>query len=264
MPEDSFRRLGEMDFEEMNLPPILYKYCDWNNPYYKRILTHRELYLTPPSKFEYEFDCKVPIRYDLLTDDDIYQRYFNSSKKDNPEFTEQQHHEFALEWQKKGFLRDKDRLKELEKYFFEEFDRLFGVLCLTANCSNIKMWGKYTLNHSGFCVGFKTIPLFQLTEYFGSGGEVNYDDELPIIRETDELEKKHFLQIHSKLKKWEFEEEYRLTKFNVKNRVIEIPTEIFAEIRLGAKISEEAEKEILEIVRMNFPNAKKYKAKLKK
>lgn len=261
MPDDTFRILGEMDFEKMDLPPILYKYCDWNNPHYKRILTHKELYLTPPSEFEDEFDCKVPIRYDLLTDDDIYQKYLKSSIKDDPNFTEQQHHEFALEWQNKGLLRDQERLKELEKVFFQEFNNLFGILCLTANCRNVQMWDKYAIGHSGFCVGFNTISLCKLTEYFGSGGVVNYSNELPIIKETDELEKKHFLQIHSKLKKWEFEEEYRLTKFNVKNRVAEIPADIFAEIRLGMKISKDQEKEIIEIGKKNFPNAKIYKAK---
>lgn len=263
MSENSFKRLGEMDFEEMDLPSVLYKYCDWNKSFYKRILTHREFYLTPPSKFEDEFDCTVPIRYDLLTDDDIYEKYLNSSKKDNPIFTGQQHHEFALEWQKKGLLRDKDRLLELDRFFFQKFDRLFGVLCLTANCRNIKMWSKYASEHTGFCVGLKTIPLFKLTEYFGSGGEVKYYDDLPIIKDTDELEKKHFLQIHSKLRKWEFEEEYRLTKLNVKNRVIVIPADIFVEIRLGAKISKDAEKDIMEVVKKTIPNAKIYRARLK-
>ena len=59
MPDKSFRRLGKMDFEEMELPPILYKYIDWKKSYYKRVLTHRELYLTPPSKFEDEYDCRI-------------------------------------------------------------------------------------------------------------------------------------------------------------------------------------------------------------
>ena len=263
MTVDTFKYLGEMDFEEMDLPPILYKYCDWNNPYYKRILSHREVYLTPPSKFEDEFDCRVPIRYDLLTDDDIYQKYLNSSKKENPDYTDQQHLEYAKKWQEKGLLRDKERIEELEEDFFKEFDQLFGVLCLTANSSNLKMWDKYACNHTGFCVGFHTIPLFKITEYFGAGGEVSYYDELPIIKGTESLEKKHSLQIHSKLNKWDFEQEYRLTKFNVKSRIAKIPAEIFAEIKFGAKISEKAKNEIIEIAKKDFPNTKKFQAKFK-
>ena len=112
-------------------------------------------------------------------------------------------------------------------------------------------------------VEFHTIPLFKLKEYFGAGSEVSYYEKLPIIKETDELEKKHFLQIHSKLKKWEFEQEYRLTKFNVKNRIILIPSEVFAEIRLGAKISEKAEKKIVALREKNLPEVKIYKAKFK-
>ena len=49
----------------------------------------------------------------------------------------------------------------------------------------------------------------------------------------------------------------------MKNRVATIPADVFAEIRLGAKIPEEAKKNIIAIGKKNFPNAKIYKAKLR-
>ena len=262
MNDDNFKILGNKSFEEMNLPPILYKYRDWENDFHKRILTHNELFLASPASFEDEFDCKVPIRYDLLTDKEIYDKYYNSSKTENPHFNRQQHRQFARNWQKKRLLRDKKRLEEHDKEFFEKFNRLFGVLSLTAIPDNYDMWDYYANHCTGFCVGFHTIPLFNLSQYFGGGGEVSYHDTLPIIKETDDLEKKHFLQIHSKLKKWGFENKYRLTKFNVLNRQITIPTNIYAEIILGAKMSDKSRNEIITIINSLFPQLKILKTEL--
>ena len=246
--------LENKTFKEMDLPPILYKYREWSDENHKRIFTHNELYLASPAFFKDEFDCKVPIRYDLLTDEEIYEKYLNSSKEENPLFTRQQHRKFARDWQKQGLMRDKKRIIELEKYFFEKFNNLFGVLSLTAIPDNYEMWNEYADKGKGFCVGFRTIPLFELSQYFGGGGEVIYNDELPIIKETDPLEKKHFLQIHSKLRKYEFEKEYRMTKFNIQNRQAKIPNEIFAKIIIGDKMPVEMKNEIIELAKQQFPH----------
>lgn len=254
MSNDDFKILGNKSFEEMELPPVLYKYRDWSNENHKRVLTHNELFLASPASFEDEFDCKVPIRYDLLTDKEIYDKYLKSSKTENPNFNRQQHRKFARDWQKKGLMRDKQRLEELDEEFFEKFNKLFGVLSLTAICNNIDMWNYYSDNGKGFCVGFNTIPLLNLSKYFGGGGEVSYYDTLPIIKETDPLEKKHFLQIHSKLRKWEFEEEYRLTKFNIENRQAVITSEIFSQIIIGDKMCDDFKTEIINLSKNKFKN----------
>ena len=119
MDEPDFNFLGTQNFEEMYLPPIMYKYRDWTNSYNKRVLTERELYLARPDSFEDESDCKVPIRYDLLTDDDIFLKYFNSSKKDNPDFSLREHLKFAKQCQNKGLMRDKNHLENVDKVFFQ-------------------------------------------------------------------------------------------------------------------------------------------------
>ena len=244
--------LESKTFREMDLPPTLYKYRDWTEEKHKRVLTHNELFFAPPALFEDEFDCKVPIRYDLMTDEEIYEKYLNSSKEENPHFTRQQHRKFARDWQKKGLLRDKRHLEDIEKEFSEKFNNLFGVLSLTAIHDNYEMWNKYANKGKGFCIGFRTIPLFELSQYFGGGGEVIYYDELPIIKESDPLEKKHFLQIHSKLRIYEFEKEYRVTKFNIKNRKATIPNNIFVEIIIGDKMTDEMKNEIIELAKQKF------------
>ncbi|NLE06244.1 MAG: DUF2971 domain-containing protein, partial [Crenarchaeota archaeon] len=147
--------------------------------------------------------------------------------------------------------------------YFEKFNQIFGVLSLTAIPDNKDMWKKYSADYSGFCVGFHTIPLFKLSQYFGGGGEVSYSEELPIIKAFDLIEKKNHLQIFSKLNKWEFEKEYRLTKFNIQTRQVKIPNEIFAEIILGYKISPVQKNEISIIVRDRFPLVKLFESTLR-
>lgn len=250
-----FKNLGHKKFEEMKLPPILYKYRDWDNDIHKTILTKSTLYLPPPSDFTDDFDCRVPIRYDLLTDEEIYEWYFNESIKINREYSLSQHKQFAKTWFDKRLLRNPIRIKEFESDFWNRFNLFYGILSLTSVPDNIKMWENYSRNLTGICVGFHTIPLFKLPGVFGGGGEVTYYDELPIIKATDSFEKQSFLQIYSKLEKYKFEKEYRLTKmYNRKDRIVVIPTEIYAEIIIGANIEHSAKQFIKTIISERFPS----------
>ena len=247
--------LERKNFREMNLPSILYKYRNWEEDNHKRVLTHNELFFAPPDSFDDEFDCKIPIRYDLLTDKEIYEKYLYFSKKENPHFNREQHRQRAREWQKKGLLRDKKRLEDLNKDFLKKINNALGVLSLTAIPDNYEMWNsRYANDGKGFCVGFKTIPLFEFSPDFGGGGEVAYSDELPIIKETDSFKKKHSLQIYSKLRKWESEKEYRLITSNVQNRQTMIPNEFFAEIIIGERMPDKMKNEIIELAKTKFPH----------
>ncbi len=249
-------------FVEMGLPPILYKYRDWNNPYHKRILTENEIYLASPADFEDEYDCKIPIRYDLLTEEEIYDLYFKSSLELNQHFSVEQHKNFALKNQKKGLLLDKERIRELEKFFFDNFNKRFGVLSLTAIRDNVTMWDYYANHNKGFCIGFHSIALCKTSNLFGGGGIMNYYNVLPIIKFTDQNEKKYFYQIHSKLQKWGFEEEYRLTKSLTIDRKVQIPNEVYAEIILGPDIPEISRQEIVQLSKNKFKTCKLYKANI--
>jgi len=254
MGDVNFKILGERSFEEMNLPETLYKYRDWANSFHKTILTENSVYMASPAAFEDQYDCQLPIRYDLLTDSQIMNHYFKQSQERNKNATWKEHIEFATYWTEKGLLKDINRINEHHKKFFESFNKAYGVLSLTAIPDNMEMWEKYSNNHQGFCVGFNTIPLFNYTQHFGGGGEVSYSDELPIIMPFEPLEKQYHLQVYSKLRKYEFEKEYRLTKFNVVERCTKIPEYTYKEIILGAKISDIHKSEIINVAKEKFNN----------
>lgn len=237
------------NWRELELPNLLYKYRTWNDPYHRTIVTNREVFFAEPKSFEDEFDCKIPIRYDLLTERDIYNKYIEDSKEMHPDWSRQQHRKFARDWTDNSPMKDKNRLEEFDKESFEDFNSRFGVLSLTANPVNIEMWMKYADEHNGICVGFDPELMFG---YFGGGGEVRYVDELPIIYPTPKhsYEEQSYLQIFNKLRKWEFEEEYRTHKFNnepmeLRERVIQLPPEAYQELIFGANISADTQNEII-------------------
>lgn len=199
MENNHFKKLKGRP-ENAGIPPILYKYRDWEDEYHKRILTHNEIYFAPPSHFEDELDCRVPIRYDLLSDNEIYDIYYKSSKKSHPNYTRNQRRQYAREWCKKGLLRNKEHLKSTDDEFFKKFNNNVGVLSLTAKSNNIDMWNNYSNCGKGFCIGFNTtLMLNELPNAFGSGMEVSYYDELPIIKFTYSIERGYFLQVYSKV-----------------------------------------------------------------
>jgi len=250
--------LKRTNFDDMNLPPILYKYRDWEEETenHKKVLTEKELYFASPADFTDKHDCKIPICYDLLTDKEIYEKYFEMSKRDNSRFTQQQHQEFAIEWQKRGLMRDKKHLEEMKKEFSEKFNKDFGILSLTAVPDNYEMWNsEYANFKKGFCVGFSAKPLFEFSRDFGgSGGKVNYCKDLPIIKGIENPIIQYCLQIYSKLEKYKDEKEYRIAKGNIQNRKVKIPSEIFAEIIIGEKMPAEIQNEIIKLAKKDFPN----------
>lgn len=237
-----------MSFDEMtDLPNTLYKYRIWEDQYQQTILTERIVYMAAPTSFEDQKDCKLFKRYDLMSETDIYQKYLNTSKEVNLNWSRQQHRAFAREWTKKSPMRNKEYLKAMQEEHFIEYDKRFGVLSLTANNSNIEMWNKYSNNGVGFCVGFHPKILFN---YLGGGGSVQYYDELPDINHDDEYIVERIKQVFSKERKWEFEQEYRTHKFyqnpaSISDRQIRIPADAYKEIIFGWLMNDSIKNEII-------------------
>ena len=103
-------------------------------------------------------------------------------------------------------------------------------------------------------IGFKTLNLVQDQQNFGGGGGVWYFDDIPelIPEKQDRMALSH-IQIYSKERKWEFEKEYRLTKFRVVNREVVVPQEVYQEIIIGPKIRRCQKRSIISIVKKHLP-----------
>jgi hypothetical protein len=252
LPEVKF--LGPQSFEEMDIPEILYKYRDWGNPLHRRILREREVYFASPGSFIDHYDCHIPRRFDLLTDEQILNKYRTDLKKQFPAWGAEVLEKEAKNWFNKGLLRDKDQIASLDSEFWKEFNKMFGVLSLTPVPVSKEMWIKYSSDYSGICVGFKSLILFRDSQHFGAGGPVSYYSELPILvpyQEDSIIE--HQRQIYSKEEKWSFEKEYRLSKFNIRTRAVTLPLTAYSEVIIGPKIRKNNKKDIIRIVTKRLP-----------
>lgn len=254
------------DFDELEFPETIYKYRTWSDPFHKRILTEREIYFSNPKSFEDKEDCKIPVRFDLLTDHEIFQKYYSEAYKFHPLRPVTWHFEFATWWTKNSPVKDPNRLKELQTHGFEEFNKRIGILSLTANHSSLTMWDKYSENRKGICVGFDPKVMFR---YLGGGGQVQYFDELPIIWPTPKhsFDDQIYLQTFSKLRKWEFEQEYRTQIFSYygltnDQRKVQLPSDAFKSIILGNEMSGEDENQIREIIKRDLGHVIVIKAKI--
>ena len=254
MPDLPQISVSSANLEELGLPSTIYKYRTWTNPYHLRILSDKEIFMASPRSFNDPLDCKIPVRVDLLTDKEIFEKYLYQSKKDHKDWNRSQHRTFAQEWTRKSPMKDPEFVKKWQTDYFEDFFDHFGVISLTANPNNDSMWESYSDNHQGFCVGFNTIRLFQ---HLGGGGDVNYYDELPIIYPTPKYtyEQQHILLVFSKLRKWDYEEEYRAHKFypyvpTDNQRRIQLPSACYEKLIFGKNMPEA----IIEQLLISIPN----------
>ncbi|MEZ4960426.1 MAG: DUF2971 domain-containing protein [Saprospiraceae bacterium] len=245
------------------MPDKVYKYRFWSKSEHKTILTNQELFFAPPlilNKLDPN-DCNVPVRYDLLTPREIYERYLRHSKRMHPHWKIRQHKDYAIRWRKKAPFKNEEFKKKTEEEFYQVYSSRFGVLSLTVNPTSFHMWEDYADGHKGICVGYNTRVLYQDRVKFGGGGMVDYDDELPIIHPNEEYLEKYRKITFSKLKKYEPEEEFRSHKmyenpvedFGPERKAI-VPVEAFIEVIIGAKIPEDDKAEILTIMQTQFPD----------
>jgi len=141
------------DISEIEFPPILYKYRNWNDPYNKTTLTKREFYFAAPSSFEDKFDCKNPLRYDLLSDDELIKQYVTVISEEFPKWNEDTVLGEAKERLANSPMKNKDLYDKTKSDIQKGYDQRLGVLSLTADPKNSKMWQKYAADHTGFCIG---------------------------------------------------------------------------------------------------------------
>lgn len=242
--------------EDLKAPPILYKYRNWDDDFHKKLILDPSVYLSSPVDFEDPLDCKNKVRYDLLTDSEIFERYISESKIQNVDFEDIQHYDWALMWFSKSPLRDPIQRSDIEIKTSKDFNERFGILSLTADPLNNTMWEKYANNNKGFCVGYDSKLLF---DFLGGGSEVIYQDILPIIKPFEDFFIQHHKQVFYKETKWSFEKEYRTHRIwdrgvSKCERNIRITKECIIEVILGGDIPKDHRFEIEDLLVTNMPH----------
>lgn len=181
------------------------------------------------------------VRYDLLSQREKVKWIEFKIRKNEQGKPRHYYRQKALQTFKNSPLANLERIKRLQQEKFEEYDVRTGVLSLTQNPSNEKMWKKFSDYGKGFCVGFKSEILFKK---LGGGGKVEYVPKLPKVmpEPTHSHEQQMIFQIFYKEDKWSYEDEYRTytfrkTPMSTEERIIVVPPEAFTVIILGNQMS---------------------------
>ena len=255
------------DIERVQKPSLVYKYRTWNkgDVFNDNVLLKNQLYLAHPESFVDELDCRIPARYDLLTDKEIETWTEKMLRGEFP-----QYNEAAIQRDIKHYtprkiteFRDKDFIEKFNKGEWKSYNSLSGILSVCKQPLNVAMWEMYGAEHSGICYGFATDELIRECKV-GGGGDVLYVDELPTVHPFESTLYKATIRVYTKLKHWEFEEEYRIRTFSEDNyqnanRIKTFPDHVLKEVTLGVNFDETQIPVIIETLK-----AKTYKPLLYK
>jgi len=246
------------ELEKVDKPPIVYKYRTWNkNVYHDSVLLKNHIYMSAPTDFEDKFDCKNPIRWDLLTPDETKIWLEKKIRETHPKFNDKAIAGLVEHYYLRNGFQDKAYMSKMHAQEWDSYNRLAGVLSLSINPLSLDLWKKYGDNHAGITYGFDTNILIR-SAGIGGGGLVNYVDNLPIIHPFDTLEQQVFTRVFYKTKDWTFEEEYRLRTFSNDSRVRTFADQALVEVILGKDFNMEQLPVIKEQLKSKGGHAKLY------
>ncbi len=244
----------------LDKPDTLYKYRDWTNAYQKRILTHNEAYFAFSKEFNDPYDTYLPYTYndEELSEENLFKKVYDIHKEI---FRQNRMTENELIGQCYKQIEDRQgTLKWLKEVYENSKNSLdYGILSLTTKRDNLLMWSHYANSHKGFCVGFDTTILESASS--GYLKKIIYADEFYQIGLFDELKEfdKLFL---IKSGHWQYEDEYRIVRRGVPNKVFNFPNEAISEIIIGLQMPDNIIQEVLEIAFKKFTKANVYFCKL--
>lgn len=255
--------------EDIKVPAVLYKYRDWDNVLHRDILIKQELYFAKPSTFgdiEYTRECNLPTDYSNVDEERLYRYFYNIAERECSNWSMDKINEFAEHWAKNTPLHDSKLRLQNEKEFIDDLDKVLGVLSLSPLWNNTNLWTFFANNGEGICVGFDGEKLFDDETHFGTGGKVQYYEPgnipklTPFLLTSDDRIRQMLKVIFSLPIKFYDEQEYRISKINIKNRNVKIPSDVIKEVVLGFNIPENYKNDIVNIVKKNIPNVNIYNA----
>ncbi len=235
-------------------PRVLFKYRHFDSAGY-HLKSLEEMYFTPPEKFNDPFDTALPVLYHSSnsTPDQIleHMRRQNSVLFSPPRPDSQ----IVQDWKK--FI-EKISINLIEAQAIDQKQaetnaKETGAFSLAAQESNILMWSHYGLNHSGFCIGYRTNVLYEALRSHAQVvlTPIEYHKECPVINPYDPNLSidDWFGPFKVKHSDWAYEKEWRLILLKGASEIIPIPENAIESIYLGMRISKADEELLLNKIR---------------
>lgn len=253
------------DMGYVEMPEIVYKYRDWNNPVHKRVLTHREFYFASPNECQEQYECNLPVDYDQITSDLAYRFYYETA----PSYgyiTDEDRKAIATEMVQKRLFDAPEHRVVTEQKFRSRLNRDLALFCVSPFKDNFNLWEVFADSQTGFCVGLNTAKLVSNEQLIGSGGVVKYyktgePPKVPAISLNDEERiKKMMTIVYSLPDIYSEEKEYRFAKMYLPDRRFILPVDCFAEVIVGSSMPDDNVNMIRQLVENNMPGCKVIKA----
>lgn len=232
------------------VPKYLYKYRRFDvNGYWRSLLTDQILYFSAPKDFNDPFECKARFDFDATLEEKVprfaLMCWLKSGQVGNPK----DYLPTALHALKHEDAGNEKHGKWAEGQLHLSLAQTFGILCLAEDEKNILMWSHYAENHTGFCVRFDTTVD---SKFFRNAKQVSYHTKYPVLNwwKADLGEITNSMA-YNKSHHWSYEKEWRIleTSAGIKCK---FRAKAIDSIILGCRISDENQKEIMDIVK-KFP-----------
>ncbi|MFW5983141.1 MAG: DUF2971 domain-containing protein [bacterium] len=242
------------------IPSILYKYRDWKNKFHRRLITNQEIYFPKPSAFNDPFDGNIPVRWDLMSYEECFDKNLELINTDHKDKDQKLVREYAKKVTDEKTLWHPGKLRKERSEQLNKWNSIIGLFSLSKMNDNILMWSHYSLNHSGFVVGLNTDSL--VNDYdFDYLEPIKYQEEYPIIKGTDDTTFQFYKKFFHKSELWEYEKEWRLSKNHIENRLVKLKKDSIDEIIIGCSADNKQINDIIEKTRKYLlPSTKIYKA----
>lgn len=251
---------------------LLYKYRSWNSPVGRRFLQDEELYFASADSFNDPLEARIPLRYDLATDEQIRDLFLRHAPDEYPDKTPEEHRLLADQYLKQGLFKNPSHIDWFENWHYEKNIRDFGICSLTAVGSSILMWAHYADSHHGYCVGLDVDLLEKFMETNPDAlrvtfdiYEVEYIKKFPVLKPF-EMSREELITrpLTIKSKQWEYEQEYRLISLENTSLTLKMSPEIISRVVLGCRMPDIQRREVIECLKDKSYKVDLWEAKISK
>ncbi|MCH7827844.1 MAG: DUF2971 domain-containing protein [Bacteroidetes bacterium] len=238
----------------IKLPEFIYKYISWDKEYHKKIILENKIFFSSVKKFNDPFDSTIPLRYDIGTDEQIYDLFIKLIRNDNHNLTDDEVKRIARNEMNYDDIRGDKRIQNTIDNQREIIATKYGIFSASYEFDSVLMWSHYSNLHKGLCVRFNCKKFKNYIEneclkndWIIIWGNAEYSKDYPILNpfelNNDDLIMKSLL-LKSKL--WRYENEIRFILFSFPDKELKLPDGIINQIILGCKISPNDRQELIE------------------
>lgn len=250
---------------------LLYKFRNWLDSYHQQCLTGRAIYFASPSQFNDPFDCTINYRYDLLSEEEKFEKYVEHIKFEKPFLNDEAAKSEAQLWMKEGLLETDAALENNKRIISSLVYSNVGVFSLTKTKDPILLWSHYADSHRGYCIGYDVDVLRAdfMNKYSNPQKvfyelNVQYEKEYPKIIPRKNMSEADFVSIPLRTKSeiWSYEQEFRFIILGASRELTRVPPEAIAEVTIGCNVLDKHQIEIGEYVIRHLPHTDLYLAKM--